>query len=416
MNANLERRPGYGLVGARRLVAVIAGIVFLFALSGCAAQPLLSDVSASATTFQPAETGTTLDISYRIGRDADVSIYLRHSGGEQYILRENQPRPAADDPYILRFDGTAPTDDPVFQRRLVPGGDYTLVVEATTPDGQQARDEVPLTITGTDLPLPDIENLVVWPETISPNADAVNDVAEITYRLPVSATVTIDIVTPDGQIIPFVSRAEEDPIEQRHIWNGKRPDGSLLTNGVYTYTISAEDRFGNLVRRQGQITLEDVGQPEATITYASIAPERLMLGETLTVTIRVKNTGTVPIRTYGPPSGYTYTTDEVFSSVEDGRYTAEAGGFWRVGLDWDANSGGGPKRYPFRWALSDRPPDQWRIPGVEDWLMPGEEAEVIGRVEILQRETRMGFYVGLIQDGVGFFQDRTARTIVEVGF
>lgn len=85
-------------------------------------------------------------------------------------------------------------------------------------------------------------------------------------------------------------------------------------------------------------------------------------------------------------------------------------------MDWDANSGGGPKRYPYRWAISPRPPEEWAKPFVEDFLYPGEEAEIIGRVRILQRETRMGFYVGLIQDGVGFFQDRTGRTIIDVGF
>ncbi len=48
--------------------------------------------------------------------------------------------------------------------------------------------------------------------------------------------------------------------------------------------------------------------------------------------------------------------------------------------------------------------------------MPGEEAEISGRIRILQPETKMSFYVGLIQDGVGFFQDKTGRTIVKVGF
>jgi hypothetical protein len=48
--------------------------------------------------------------------------------------------------------------------------------------------------------------------------------------------------------------------------------------------------------------------------------------------------------------------------------------------------------------------------------MPGEEAVVVGRVRIEQPETKMGFYVGLIQDGVGFRQDRLGRTIVQVGF
>jgi hypothetical protein len=373
-------------------------------------------VQLSAETFEPTSSGQTLNISYNIGRESEVSIYLIDAAGTQFDLRRDEPRTAADDAYTLRFDGTVPTDDPVLKRRLLPSGDYTVVVAATAENGETAAQRLPLRISGTDLPLPDIENLAVAPEAISPNADAVDDVAEITYQLPFSATVDIALATPAGQQFALLTRSEEGPGPQRFVWDGKRPDGSLLPNGVYTYTISVADDFGNLAQRQGTITLVEVGQPEARIVYANIAPRRVMLGSTITVTLRIRNTGTVPIRTYGPPSGYTYSTDQVFSSVEDGRYISQAGGFWRIGMDWDANSGGGAKRYPFRWALSQKPPEQWKIPGVEDWLMPGEEVEVVGRVVVQQRETKMSFYVGLIQDGVGFFQDRTGRTIIEIGF
>ncbi|NNJ10646.1 hypothetical protein EKD04_009920 [Chloroflexales bacterium ZM16-3] len=399
-----------------RAMLGLAMLAFALLLSACSGGTALGTVEASADSYAPSETNQPLTISYLIGRDATVDVYLLDAAGTRYDLRRGQPRSASPDPYVLRFDGTVPTSDPVLLRRLLPPGTYTMVVVAQASGGAPEERRLPLAITGSDLPIPDVQNLLVSPQTISPNADAVHDVTEITYRLPVSATVNIDITAPTGESIPVVTREEEGPYEQHHVWNGKRPNGSLLPSGVYTYTVQAEDDYGNLVRRHGQITLEDVGQPEARIVYASIAPQRLMLGEVLTVTIRVKNTGTVPIRTYGPPSGYQYTTDDVFSSVDGGRYTAQAGGFWRVGLDWDANSGGGPKRYPFRWALSPKPPEQWKVSGVEDWLMPGEEVEVIGQVVILQRETKMGFYVGLIQDGVGFFQDRSARTIVEVGF
>ncbi|MBX0328731.1 hypothetical protein K2Z83_13700 [Oscillochloris sp. ZM17-4] len=394
-------------------LALLACALLLVACSGGSA---LGAVEASASSYAPSETDQPLTVSYIVGRDATVDVYLLDAAGARYDLRRGQPRSASSDPYVLRFDGTVPTSDPVLLRRLLPPGVYTLVVAAQASGGVPEERRLPLEITGSELPIPDVQNLLVSPATISPNADAVNDVTEITYRLPVSATVNIDITAPTGESIPVVTREDEGPYEQHHVWNGKRPNGSLLPSGVYTYTVQAEDDYGNLVRREGQITLEDVGQPEARIVYASIAPQRLMLGGVLTVTIRVKNTGTVPIRTYGPPSGYRYTTDDVFSSVDGGRYTAQAGGFWRVGLDWDANSGGGPKRYPFRWALSPKPPEQWKVPGVEDWLIPGEEVDVVGQVVILQRETKMGFYVGLIQDGVGFFQDRSARTIVEVGF
>lgn len=400
-----------------RALLFLAGLVtFALVLSGCSSGPLLGDVALSAETYAPADTVQPLTISYAVGRDATVDIYVLDAAGTRYDLRRAQPRPASANAYVLRFDGTVPTEDPVLVRRLLAPGAYTMVVAAQSSDGQREERSLPLAITGSELPVPDIENLIVSPNTISPNADAIDDIAEFTYRLPVSATVDIDVTAPTGEVIPVLTREEAGPYEQHHVWNGKRPNGALLPAGVYTYTVRAEDAFGNLVQRQGPIVLENVGQPEARIVSAYIAPQRVMLGEVITVTVRVRNTGTVPIRTYGPPSGFEYSTDEVFSSVEGGQFTAQAGGFWRIGMDWDANSGGGAKRYPFRWALTEKPPEEWAVPGVEDFFMPGEEITVIGRVRILQRETKMGFYVGLIQDGVGFFQDRTGRTIIEVGF
>jgi hypothetical protein len=291
-----------------------------------------------------------------------------------------------------------------------------VVVEAAAESGETVRASRPLSIESADSPLPDIADLVVAPAVISPNADAIDDVAEITYRLPVTATVDITVAGPDGsEVFPLIVDEEQEPILHRQVWNGRTPDGRVLADGIYAYKISARDAYGSTVERQVPIEVRGAGQPEVTITYSYMAPQALLLGEVLTVTLRVKNTGTVPIRTYGPSSGYEYSTQEVFSSVEDGRFAAKSGGFWRIGMDWDANSGGAAKRYPYRWAITPRPPEQWKVPFVEDLLAPGEEATITGRIRIEQQETKMGFYVGLIQDGVGFFQDRTGRTIIEVG-
>jgi hypothetical protein len=386
-------------------------------LAGCASDQLLANVGPATAELRPTGNGEHVDISYTIGRKASVAIYLQNAAGARYSLREDEQRLPSSEPYVLRFDGTAPTDDPVLKRRALPSGAYTYVVQATGDDGVQAEAKGQIVIAGADSPPPTIENLVVSPDTISPNADGIDDVAEITYQLPVSATVDITFTGPDGRTsYPFVAGDEEGPILQRQIWNGKSVDNALLPDGVYTYTVRARDRFGNLVERPGQITIQGGGQPELKIAYSSIAPEAVMKGEAITVTLRIKNTGTVPIRTYGPPSGYEYSTDDVFSSIVSGKYVVKPGGFWRVGMDWDANSGGAAKRYPFRWAITPRSPEQWKIPNEEDLLLPGEEATVIGRIRILQPETKMSFYVGLIQDGVGFFQDRTGRTIVKVGF
>jgi hypothetical protein len=395
---------------------LICLILISGALAACGSSQLLSNVGPATAELRPSGAGEHVDISYTIGQQAKVAVYLQAADGARYSLRDGEQRLPSPDPYVLRFDGTAPTQDPVLKRRALPSGTYTYVVQATGMDGAQAEAQGQITIGGSDSPPPTIENLVVAPTTISPNADGIDDVAEITYQLPVSATVDITFTGPDGTAYPFVAGDEEGPILQRQIWNGKTVDNALLPDGNYTYTVRAQDRFGNLVEQPGQIAIKGGGQPEVKITYSSIAPEAVMKGETISVTLRVKNTGLVPIRTYGPPSGYEYSTDDVFSSIESGKYVVKPGGFWRVGMDWDANSGGAAKRYPFRWAITPRPPDQWQIPNQEDLLLPGEEATITGRIRILQPETKMSFYVGLIQDGVGFFQDRTGRTIVEVGF
>lgn len=400
----------------RHLMKAALLALALLALAGCGASPLLSDVALSAPALAPTGAGETVSLSYAVGKPAKVSVYLRDAAGASYTLRDAEPRLASGEPYELRFDGTAPTEDPVLRRRALPSGDYTLVVEAAADDGEKASQELPLRIEARDAEPPTIENLVISPSIISPNADGIDDVAEITFRTAVTATLDIEIVGPGcAPLCPFATAEETEPIPQRRVWNGRTPDGVLLADGEYTLVVRARDTLGNLVEQRGSVTIAGGGQPEATITYTYMAPQAIMRGDVITVTMRVKNTGDVPIRTYGPPSGYEYSTEDVFSSVEDGQYAAKSGGFWRIGVDWDANSGGAAKRYPYRWAITPRPPEEWKVPFVEDLLMPGEEAVVVGRIRVMQQETKMGFYTGLIQDGVGFFQDRTGRTIIDVG-
>jgi hypothetical protein len=395
-----------------RLVIISA----VWVLAGCSTAPLLSNVSLSASTLSPTGAGESVTLSYNIGQPAQVSVRLIDTQGTEYVIRDRVVRNASSDSYQLRIDGTAPTGDPVLLQRALPSGTYTIAIEAVNDTGIKATEQVELTIQSAGSPPPMIENLLSFPTTISPNADGRDDVTEITYQLPVTATVDISIATPDGRTLPFLTGEITEPKLQRQVWNGKTTDGQILANGVYTYTIRAADQYGNIVEQQDRIEIVNSGQPQATITYSYMAPQSIMLGDAITVTMRIKNTGTVPIRTYGPASGYQYTTNDVFSSIADGKYTAKAGGFWRIGVDWDANSGGAAKRYPYRWAITPRPPEEWKVPFVEDEFLPGEECEIIGVIKIDQQENKMGFYVGLIQDGVGFFQDKTGRTIIRVGF
>ncbi len=414
----------YG-TGMTRTLQRIGLLIVALALTGCGAGATVSDVQLSDNTLDLTGQGETVNISYMVGELSDVRVLLQNTAGDTFALRDNATRLPSNEPYVLRFDGTAPvTDTANLLRRRLPNGTYDVLVVATereTGQRSELKATSQLTITGEISPPPIPENVVAFPETITPNADGIDDVTELTYQLPVSATVDISVSGPDCQpgafcqSYPLVTASDEGPEPQRHVWNGRTIDGVTLPDGTYTYSLRATDRYGTLAEQTGTIVVQQTGTPEATLTYINIAPEQLALGNVLTVTMRVKNTGTVPIRTYGPASGYEYSTRDVFSSIEDGRYDAKSGGFWRVGVDWDANSGGA-RRYPFRWAISPRPPEQWKVPFEEDVLMPGEEALVTGRIRVDQQETKMTFYAGLIWDGVGFRQDRSGRTLVYVGF
>lgn len=400
----------------KRWVLGLCIVVASIMLAGCSTAPILSNVSLSAATLKPSGNEESVSLAYTIGQTATVTVALVDANGTRYVIRDGLKRQASSDAYQVRIDGTAPNNDPVWLQRALPSGEYLVSVRAVTTNGATNEASVPLTIQSPDAPPPMIENLLSFPTTISPNADGRDDVTEITYQLPVTATVDITIATPDGRTLPFVTDELTSPALHRQVWNGKTTDGLILDNGVYTYTIRAQDLYGNIVEKSDRITIVASGQPQALITYSYMAPQQIELGDVITITMRIKNTGTVPIRTYGPASGYEYTTNDVFSSIADGKYTAKSGGFWRIGVDWDANSGGASKRYPYRWAITPRPPAAWKIPYVEDEFLPGEECEIIGRVRIQQQETKMGFFVGLIQDGVGFFQDKTGRTIIKIGF
>ncbi len=390
--------------------AVIGGLLLI--LGGCGREALLTNVQASSDVITPNGDGISdeLAISYTIGAPAKITVAIEDGAGKRYPIREQLPRVPSSEPYTLIFDGTVPGSGQGVRQQVLPDGTYSWMLEATADaDGAALSQRGEFKVQDAAATPPTIEDLSVTAR-FSPNEDAVDDVAYFSYRLPVSATTTINLSDEQGAPIPFISDLPEDATVHSHIWDGKRTDGSLVESGIYTYTITARDEVGNIVERQGQIVVDNPGKSRAAITFTHIAPVEVSLGSVITMTARIKNTGDVPIRTQGPASGYQYTTNNSFSSIEGGQYAEKGGGFWRVGLDW-----GGGRAYPFRWALSARPAEQWAEPGQFDYLQPGEEVEVTGSVRIEQREDRMQFYVGLIHEGVGYPVNNAGRTLICVG-
>ena len=380
-------------------------LALLLLLAGCSASgDTISNVRVSSDTLVPGSSGIgkpagSIQVSYTLGRDGDVTATL--DGPVKAVLLSDSQK-AGD--HIVRFNGTIeqntplPGSDATLMRSVAPAGDYTITITSGSATGSAAFKVAAVTSS-----VPSIQNLLAHPNTISPNQDAIDDVGELTFRTDMTATLSANLFSSTGDKTSMLAPTKKGPGEQNVVINGKDALGKTLPDGVYTATVRADDTLGNRVEASTPITITGGGEPSITLLSVDFTPTQIIAGGEISVTIKLKNTGNVPLRTQGPDPGYMYTTNDSYSSIEGGKWVDKAG-LWRAGVDWDGNSGsGGPYRYPFRW-------------GFGKTLMPGEEVTTGGTIRILKQEHTMWFFAGVLQEGVRIVLDRRGRTAIGVDF
>src|SRR5215211_4770827 len=155
---------------------------------GVLAQPPLGKIEPTTPPPSPElrEQRNRLDIRYQLNTPAAVSSRIVSATGAEWQVHADAPRPTPGE-YVLQFDGTVAGPGPN-ERRVLPSGEYQLILEVHA-GGQRQESRVPLNVRDADTLPPDILDLALLPDRISPNFDARDDVTHVSYRLAKDARV-----------------------------------------------------------------------------------------------------------------------------------------------------------------------------------------------------------------------------------
>jgi hypothetical protein len=364
--------------------------VLLLASTACGAlaPSPLGQVSAQPPALSPGlrDQRNRLDVHYHLNTPATISSYIVSADGTRWNVASDAPRPMAGD-YVLQFDGTVAGPGPN-ERRVLPDGDYQLMLDVRN-GSQHQQTPVALSVRGSDATAPEISDLALVPDTISPNFDAQDDVTYLTYRLSKDAMVSLFLDSPgdNGQTKRiWTGEQVKTPAGVQSLpWDGLA-NGQPVPGGRYMLGVRARDQAGNVVERSEPLTVGDSGVPEASLVSAQIGPLQIIRGDEVCLDAIVHNTGKTVLRTQGPDPGYLYNSLDVYSSIADHSY-AEHAGYWRVGLNWSGSTDLSGASYPYRWGFGHD-------------LQPGDEATVHGCVAVQNEQDQLVFSAGLVQENV----------------
>jgi hypothetical protein len=350
-------------------------------------------------------------LTYSLGHESAVDLYLEAADGRRFHLRRAEPRPAGRDYHYL-FDGSYPLFDRDFERRVLPDGTYRVVLEAADVGGVLQAAPTHISIHGADTRAPTITDLAAHPSIISPNFDGLDDGAAVSYRLDKRAQVSHHLADQQGRRASVGQPVTREAGEYRAIWDGLDARQVPLPDGEYRFGVRAADAAGNVSLSEVPIQVAAGGRPEARLIEVSFHPPHLASGGLLQVQATVRNTGNTTLRTQGPEPGFTYSSYDTYAGVLERRFVDRAG-VWRVGVDWAGSPGGSASKYPYRWGFGRD-------------LSPGEEVTVEGFIRVehgrLQDRglgtpnNRLYFYAALIQENIAFFDDKVGGTWIELEY
>ncbi len=128
------------------------------------------------------------------------------------------------------------------------------------------------------------------------------------------------------------------------------------------------------------------------ILATEITPTNTKVGDTIDVSITVKNTSDKPLQTMGPDPGFTYVQGQTYFTQQ---YASDPGK-WRVGI---GTAGLDSTDLPYRWGLGGD-------------LAPGATTTVTGHIKVTQDFKATNFWAALVNEPSNVVQSGAGMTLV----
>jgi flagellar hook assembly protein FlgD len=248
--------------------------------------PVVATLTADRTLVSPNGDGTAdhTALAGSLSVPADWRLVIRDAAGRSVGNWSGHGSKAA-----VTWKGTGGDG-------VVLDGDYTAELTASTAAGASDTASVKLTV---DTAAPALVSAKAAPRSFSPNGDAQEETAIVTYGLAETCSVRVGILDEDDHVVRSLHGwRQEDAAAKSVTWDGRVTSrGSLVpaASGRYRFRIERRDAAGNVARTGVKVVLDralgfPTAAPVALSPNGDAVKDATVLGFTLTrkATVTVK--------------------------------------------------------------------------------------------------------------------------------
>jgi flagellar hook assembly protein FlgD len=230
--------------------------------------PIIGPYSVTPKAISPSSSPGITDqatISYNISKEGTVEIRIISKTGP--LVRQFGPYLKALGSHVETWDGNDAGGN------VVGEGDYNIEIYLIDSAGNIGNPNPAVISVAVDNTPPALTGLLVIPPFFSPQNSIANfKTTMLKYNLSESAEVTIKVLDSlNNQVRTLMTNVPQSPGLKNTTWDGKDDTGAYVTDGTYTFDITAVDAALNSTTTTTTVQVDNTG-PVVNILSATPTP------------------------------------------------------------------------------------------------------------------------------------------------